>query len=71
MSHDSCPVPHPLSSCAPHVGTNVLLPIDQAKGLEWDEVFMPGLTEGSLPLLPSSLLPNSIELVEHIEEERR
>ena len=45
--------------------------LHQAKGLEFDDVFMPGLIEGSLPLLPRGLLPNSLELVEHLEEERR
>ena len=32
---------------------------------------MPGMTEGSLPLQPRGVMPNSIELVEHVEEERR
>ena len=30
-----------------------------------------GMIEGSLPLAPRNLMPNSIEFVEHLEEERR
>ena len=45
--------------------------IHQSKGLEWDDVHIPLLTEGSLPLRPRGLNPNSLELVEHLEEERR
>ena len=52
-------------------GAVLVTTIHQAKGLEWEEVYMPGMTEGSLPLRPASLLPNSLEEVEHIEEERR
>ena len=45
--------------------------IHQAKGLEYDFVFIPSMIEGSLPLLPRGLLPNSLEYCEHLEEERR
>ena len=45
--------------------------LHQAKGLEWDRVFIPRMTEGSLPLLPRYMLANSLELCEHLEEERR
>ena len=44
----------------------------QAKGLEWDDVYLPLLTEGSLPLRPrASCPPNSNEELDHFEEERR
>ena len=49
----------------------LLTTIHQSKGLEWDDVFIPLMTEGSLPLRARGLLPNSLELVEHLEEERR
>jgi len=52
-------------------GAATPITLHQAKGLEFDIVYMPGCVEGSIPLLPHSLLPNSIELVEHLEEERR
>ena len=45
--------------------------IHQAKGLEYDRVYLPGLSDGAMPLLPRGLQPNSLELVEHFEEERR
>ena len=45
--------------------------IHAAKGLEWETVYLPGCTEGSLPLVPAGLEPASPEMLEHIEEERR
>ena len=45
--------------------------IHAAKGLEWETVYLPGCTEGSLPLVPSGLEPASPEMLEAIEEERR
>jgi superfamily I DNA/RNA helicase len=45
--------------------------LHQAKGLEFDTVFMPFMVEGSLPCLPRGVLPNSLEYVEKLEEERR
>jgi len=45
--------------------------LHQAKGLEYDLVYLPYMTEGSVPLLPRGIQPNTLEYIEHIEEERR
>ena len=52
-------------------GSVLVTTIHQAKGLEWPVVYLPFMTEGSLPLLPACLPPHSKEMLEHIEEERR
>lgn len=48
-----------------------VITLHQAKGLEWEYVYMPSMLEGSIPILPRGLLPNSLEYCEQIEEERR
>ena len=42
----------------------------QAKGLEWGHVFVPGVHEGSLPIM-SKHPPNTPEFVDALEEARR
>lgn len=49
----------------------VVTTIHQSKGLEWDCVYVCHMQDGTLPLLPRGLQPNSLEYVEQLEEERR
>jgi len=49
---------------APDTGGVTLASLHAAKGLEWDAVFLPGLTEGALPIVYA-------RSAEAIEEERR
>ena len=70
-SHDDAGVPADASGGGGGSGSVLVTTIHQAKGLEWPVVYLPFMTEGSLPLLPACLPPHSKEMLEHIEEERR
>lgn len=52
-------------------GQVTLSTIHRSKGLEWDHVFVPGLSEGLMPLDNSAALEDDEAGFSHVEEERR
>ena len=52
-------------------GQVTLSTIHRSKGLEWDHVYVPGLSEGLMPLDNSAALEDDEAGFSHVEEERR
>eukprot|EP01028_Stygiella_incarcerata_P008361 TRINITY_DN3629_c0_g1_i1.p1 TRINITY_DN3629_c0_g1~~TRINITY_DN3629_c0_g1_i1.p1 ORF type:complete len:605 (+),score=176.55 TRINITY_DN3629_c0_g1_i1:1998-3812(+) len=52
-------------------GEVMVTTIHQAKGMEWDHVFVVRMNEGTLPLNPCQTSILSAHQVDHLEEERR